>query len=57
MYSREERMKAVEIYIKYDKSAADAIRENSFLLCGDFLEPIIICKQTREARNTCYDQD
>ena len=27
MYSREERMKAVEIYIKYDKSAADAICE------------------------------
>ena len=27
MYSREERMRAVELYIKYDKSAADAIRE------------------------------
>ena len=27
MYSREERMKAVELYIKYDKSAAAAIRE------------------------------
>ena len=27
MYSREERMRAVELYIKYDKSAAAAIRE------------------------------
>lgn len=27
MYSREKRMKAVELYIKYDKSAADTIRE------------------------------
>ena len=27
MYSREERMRAVELYIKYDKSAADAICE------------------------------
>ncbi len=27
MYSREKRLKAVELYIKYDKSAADVIRE------------------------------
>ena len=27
MYSREKRVKAVELYIKYDKSAADVIRE------------------------------
>jgi len=27
MYSREKKMKAVELYIKYDKSAADVIRE------------------------------
>ena len=27
MYSREERMKAIELYIKYDKSAADVMRE------------------------------
>lgn len=27
MYSREERMKAVELYMKYDKSAAAALRE------------------------------
>ena len=26
MYSREERMKAIELYIKYDKCAADVIR-------------------------------
>ena len=27
MYSREQRMKAIELYIKYGKSAADVIRE------------------------------
>ena len=27
MYSREERMKAIELYIKYDKGAADVVRE------------------------------
>ena len=27
MYSKEQRMKAIELYIKYDKSAADVIRE------------------------------
>jgi len=27
MYSREERMKAIRLYIKYNKSASDAIRE------------------------------
>lgn len=27
MYSREKRMKAIELYIKYGKSAADVIRE------------------------------
>ena len=25
MYSREERMKAIELYIKYDKGAADVV--------------------------------
>ncbi len=27
MYSREERMKAIELYIKYDKNIAAVIRE------------------------------
>lgn len=27
MYSREERMKAIELYIKYDKCIADVVRE------------------------------
>jgi len=27
MYSREERMKAIELYIKYDRCAADVARE------------------------------
>lgn len=27
MYSREERMKAIELYIKYDKCAADVVHE------------------------------
>jgi hypothetical protein len=27
MYSREDRMKAIKLYMKYDKCAADAIRE------------------------------
>lgn len=27
MYSREEKLKAVELFIKYDKSPASAIRE------------------------------
>ncbi len=27
MYSREERMKAIELYIKYDRCAADVTRE------------------------------
>lgn len=27
MYSREERMKAIRLYIKYNESASDAIRE------------------------------
>ena len=27
MYSREERMKAVELYMKYEKSAAAVLRE------------------------------
>jgi len=27
MYSREERMKVIELYIKYDKIIADVIRE------------------------------
>ena len=38
MYSREKRLKAVELYIKYDKSAADVIRElgypNRHTLCS-----------------------
>lgn len=27
MYSREERMKAIDLYIKYDKCTADVVRE------------------------------
>ena len=33
MYSREKRLKAVDFYIKYDKSAADVIRELGYPDC------------------------
>jgi len=33
MYSREKRMKAIELYIKYGKSTADVIRELGYPDC------------------------
>lgn len=49
MYSKEERMKAIELYIKYDKCAADVVND----FHSSFLLPVVELQQPFEVLSTC----